>query len=504
MEQTLKEKIDAQALRRGTKVFLESCEGDKLTFADLQKESKWIRKKFIENGAEKGERVILFLENGIQFGIGFFGTVYSGLVAVPINFSYKKNELDYVINDSEASYLLTSIGIYEQNKELFEDLNGRIVEFNEKNLILLVLKKEEKITGTTMIEKQDLALLLYTSGTTGKPKGVMLTHQNLIAEASHITFAHELTDEDVTVCILPFFHINGLVITLITPMTVGMKAIVPLKFSASKFWDWVETYHVSWFSAVPTIYSILLSKAKDDSKDYSSLRFARSASAALPVAVLREFEERYHVPIIESFGISEGGSQITTNPLPPKITKSGSVGLGYGNKVKIINEKGKIAKPYEEGEIVIQGDNIAIGYWRKPDATKESFADGWFYSGDIGYLDEDGYLFISGRKKELINRAGEKFSPREIDEILYQLPEVELAAAVGIPHPLYNEEVVAYIKLKDGKELSVEQIKDYCRTKLVDFKIPKEIFFTENFPKGPSGKIQRLKLIDKYKKETEI
>lgn len=502
MKDTLVEKLEQQASRFGEKVFMESPEtGDTVTFEELRNECRWFQKKLLENGAVKQERIILFLENGIDFAVSFFGSIYSGLAAVPVNFSYKKKELDYVKEDSEASYLITSKRIYQERAELFADFACRTVELEEKDLVLLIFKEAVLETAPEEINRDDLALLLYTSGTTGNPKGVMLTHFNLLAEASNIAEAHEFTERDITVCILPFFHINGLVITLLTPMFVGMKAVVPAKFSASGFWNWIEKYKVTWFSAVPTIYSILLSKEKDETKDYRSLRFARSASAPLPVAVLEEFEERYGVPVIESFGISEGGSQITANPLPPKVRKAGSVGMGFGNTVQIVDESGNIRKPFEKGEIIVRGGNIAAGYWRKPDATGEAFIDGWFHTGDLGYMDEEGYLFISGRKKELINRAGEKFSPREIDEVLYQIPEIEIAAALGVPDELYNEEVVAYIKLKDGESISAEYIKAYCKTKLADFKVPKEIFFTDDFPKGPSGKIQRLKFIDRYIRE---
>lgn len=506
MEQTIREKIDNLAVQLERQVYLEAPEtGETLTFKKLQQECQWFYEVLLKNGAKKGERVILFLENGIDFAISFFGTVYSGLVAVPVNFSYKKQELNYLRKDSEAAFLITSKEIYERTKELFDDDYTEWMTLQERELVLLVLKEKEKsMDQLIQIEREDIALLLYTSGTTGNPKGVMMTNENLLTEAAHITLAHEFTSHDVTVCILPFFHINGLVITLITPLTVGMKAIVPRKFSASRFWGWIETYKVTWFSGVPTIYSILLSKGKDKTKDHSSLRFARSASAALPVAVLEEFEKRYHVPIIESFGISEGGSQITSNPLPPKKTKAGSVGIGFGNVVQIVDEDGNLLEPFEEGEIIISGGNIALGYWRKPEETKEAFRNGWFHTGDLGYLDDEGYLFIKGRKKELINRAGEKFSPREIDEVLYQLPEIELAAAVGVPDPLYNEEVIAYIKLKENQSLNVEEIQMYCKSKLADFKVPKKIFFTDDFPKGPSGKIQRLKLIERYKNANKL
>lgn len=234
------------------------------------------------------------------------------------------------------------------------------------------------------------------------------------------------------------------------------------------------------------------------------MRFLRSASAPLPDAVLKEFQDRFQIPIIESFGISEGGSQISTNPVngPRKV---GSAGIAVGNILQAVDDKGNVLPPGEIGEIRVKGDNVFQGYFRKSEETKESLRNGWFYTGDLGYFDTDGYIFLKGRKKELINRAGEKFSPREIDEILYQIPGVELAAAVGVPDKLYNEEVVAYIKPREGAVLTEEDVQNACKGKIADFKIPKKVFFTDDFPKGPSGKIQRLKFVErflKWQKET--
>lgn len=499
-KQTLKEYIEERATgKEKESVFLVSPATDEeLTFAKLEKEVSSFSEELVKRGAKKGDRVALLLENGIEFAIGFFGTVYAGQVCVPLNLSYKEKELKYLISDSNARFLLTTKKVFEEKSELLQKAFAFEKDvITDREFVLLRIKEEDN-TGDI---PDDLALILYTSGTTGNPKGVMLTNGNLIAEAQNVVVAHDLTKEDVALGILPLFHINGLVITLITPLYVGMKLILPPKFSASNFWKWVDRYKVTWFSGVPTIYSILLSKEVDASLSFQSLRFARSASSALPVAVLEEFEKRYKVPIIESFGISEGASQITSNPLPPKVTKPGSVGIPFGNEVRIVDSENRIMDVNVEGEIVIRGGNIALGYWKKEKETKEAFQNGWFHTGDLGYLDEDGYLFISGRKKELINRAGEKFSPREIDEVLYQLPQVELAAAVGVPSAMYNEEVVAYIKLREKQVLTEEEIINFCRTKLADFKVPKEIFFTADFPKGPSGKIQRLKFIDRYVKK---
>jgi acyl-CoA synthetase (AMP-forming)/AMP-acid ligase II len=331
----------------------------------------------------------------------------------------------------------------------------------------------------------------------------MLTQENLIAEASFIHAAHELTEDDTVLCVLPYFHINGLMVTLITPIYAGITIILPEKFSASKFWSWISEYRTSWFSAVTAIYSIIVDKLPPEF-DLSSLKFARSASSALPIALLQAFEQKTGVPIIESLGISEGGSQITTNPRPPKTCKPGSVGLPFGNKIRVIDSIGNILPPLKSGEVIVQGANICKGYYNKPKETCASFIDGWFHTGDIGWIDQEGYLFLEGRIKELINRAGEKFSPKEVDEVLYQLPQIESAAAVGVPHKLYGEEIVAYVKLREGQRLPPEEIQAYCKGKLADFKVPKQIFFVDDFPKGPSGKIQRLKLTESYNSISEM
>lgn len=496
---SFKELLKSQSKDRGNNTFIiEPNTKKEITFLEFNDEVERISDFLNKLNINNQDKVALFMENGIEYAESFFGATYDNKIAVPVNLSYKENELKYLLDDADIRFLITTKSIYERTQNILKNtfsFTTREIGIRD----LLVLEREEY--RGEKVENQELALILYTSGTTGNPKGVMLTQQNLLSEAEHIIEAHKLTDKDTVLCSLPLFHINGLVVTLITPLTTGMRLIMPPKFSASNFWKNIDKYKVTWISAVPTIYSILLSKEFDKTLDYSSLRFARSASAPLPIAVLKEFESRYNIPIIETFGISEGGSQIASNPLPPQKTKVGSVGLGFGNEIKIINDNSEFLPAREEGEIIVRGDNIAQGYLNKEKETKSSFLDGWFHTGDLGYLDEEGYLFISGRKKELINRAGEKFSPREIDEVLYQIPQIELAAAVGVPDPMYNEEVVAYVKLRDNENLTEDYIIKYCKDRLANFKVPKRVFFTDDFPKGPSGKIQRLKFIERYKKE---
>ena len=351
---------------------------------------------------------------------------------------------------------------------------------------------------------EDLAMILYTSGTTGFPKGVMLTYRNLLAEAGNICEGHRLGRDDVALCVLPWFHINGLVITLISSILAGSRIVVAKKFSVTHFWEYVDQYQVTWFSGVPTMYSHLLSRGRVTGQNGKSLRFARSASASLPVAVLEAFEREFDVPIIESYGITEGGSQITTNPLPPGERKAGSVGRPVGCDIRILAPDGEELPPMAEGEVAIRGENITKGYYRKQEETQAAFTNGWFHSGDMGYVDEEGYLFLTGRLKELINRAGEKFSPREVDEVLYRIPEVELAAAVGVPDEIYGEETAAFIKLRNGMALSEQEVLAFCREHLAYYKVPKYVRFVEGLPQGGNGKIQRLKLLDWFKvKQTD-
>lgn len=449
-------------------------------------------------GVEAGKKIIFMLKNGRRFAEYFYAVVSVHAIATPVNPSMTSVELEYVIDDLSADFIITG---KEINAVLPKNSMMEVKEI-EKDIYLYKLhqtvEREERENSN-----QNTAVIMYTSGSTGKSKGVILSHRNLISKMRDIANAHALTNQDVVLCVLPWFHINGLVITLLTPMLVGHEIVVAEKFSVTYFWKWIQDYRISWFSGVPTIYSYLLSNAQNIIYDIRSLRFARSASSSLSVSVLEEFERRYRVPIIESYGITEGCSQITSNPIEKGKQKPGSVGIAYGNQIKIVDETGKETCKGVQGEVWIKGENITQGYYRKQEETEKSFCDGWFKSGDIGYLDEEGYLFLSGRKKELINRAGEKFSPREIDEVLYEIDGVELACAVGVPDEIYGEEVVAFVKLRQGAKIAEGDIKVYCGLKLSNYKIPKEIIFTEEFPQGENGKIQRLKFISVYQQRKD-
>lgn len=466
-----------------------------IRFSDIYKETEILKRTMENAGFRKGDHVAIAIENGITAALVIIGVLKAGGILIPINLGWKKSELDYTLENSEADFLMISESVIQsfgtemtlgyKRKEKFR--NAYINQLGKK-------------THDPCEEEKDgdrLALLMYTSGTTGKPKGVKLTENNLLTETENIRKGHGISSEDTAMQVLPFYHINGLVIGLLTPFLAGETLIVPPKFSVSHFWEWIDRYKVSWVSAVPTIISMLLARTVTSDYKNGSMKFLRSASAPLPEAVLEEFEKRFGIPIVESFGISEGASQITTNPVIG-IRKAGSVGVGQGNEVKVTDTSGKELAPGEVGEVRVRGNNIFYGYFHKPKETAESLRDGWFLTGDLGYTDEDGYLYLKGRKKEMINRAGEKFSPREIDELLYEIPDVILAAAVGVPDPIYNQKVVAYVKLRDDSKLTSDEIIRSVALKISDFKVPEEVYFIDDFPKGPSGKIQRLKLLERY------
>lgn len=504
--QSLGHLITHRALHDSERMFISSPElGMNVTYSLFYQTAKKLAQHLQSQGLQKGQRVLILQDNGLNWAITFWGILLAGGVAVPLNPQLKGGEITGLLGQAEGQWIIAD---GEREKQVLSELligskaKCYPIDIGEKQEIFIIDLHPEKQRGNKVekvqLQLHDEALLLFTSGSTGIPKSVRLTHGNLLAEASFIQQGHQLTLDDIVLSILPFFHINGLVITLITPAFSGGRAVVPHKFSARNFWELINLYRVTWFSAVPTILSILLSRENNEEVQTPSLRFARSASSSLSVSILEQFEKRYQVPVIEAYGMSETGSQITTNPLPPEIRKAGSVGLPVGNEVRIVDPNDNTVDIGVAGEVVIKGANLTSGYLNNPEANQESFKHGWFYTGDLGFFDKDGYLFLTGRRKELINRGGEKISPREVDEVLYQLSEVETAVTVGVPDMLFGEEVVAFIQLRPGTLLSTERVFGHCKDCLADFKVPKKILYLDDFPKGPNGKIQRRKLTELY------
>jgi long-chain acyl-CoA synthetase len=359
------------------------------------------------------------------------------------------------------------------------------------------------------LEPDDVAEIIYTSGTTGRPKGAMLTHHNIIIDSHWIAHWNRLQENDRAICIMPLFHVNGQIVTVMTPLYCGGSIILPERFSVTRFFLQAAQYGANYVGTVATMLSMLLNRIRPENIPAElKLRIVFCGSAPVPAKVQIEFEKTFQIPVIEGYGMSETTCRSTFNPLPPPealqlgendgYRKIGSVGLPLGNEIMVVNQNDRPLGPHEVGEIVIRGENVMKGYYKKPEATKKAFHGGWFHSGDLGYYDEDGYFYIVDRKKDLIIRGGENIYPREIEEVLYRHPAVKDAACIGVPDELYGEKVAAFVVLKDGKQAQGAEIISFCRQFLANFKCPEQIKIVGEIPKSSSGKLLRRKLRENH------
>jgi acyl-CoA synthetase (AMP-forming)/AMP-acid ligase II len=345
----------------------------------------------------------------------------------------------------------------------------------------------------------DVALVLHTSGTTSRPKSVPLTQTNLCASAQNIAATLALTESDRCLNIMPLFHIHGLVGALLSSLTAGGSVVCTSGFDPENFFPWLEEFSPTWYTAVHTMHQAVLSRAQANGKTTGSspLRFIRSSSTALPLRVMRQLEEIFHIPVIESYGMTEAAHQITSNPLPPGQRKPGSVGVATGPEVAIMDDAGNFLPPLQIGEIVIRGVSVMSGY-ENSGANRSDFTNGWLRTGDQGFLDAEGYLFLTGRLKEIINRGGEKISPNEIDQALMDHPDICQAATFAAPHPSLGEDVAAAVVLRQDIRLTESAIREYLLGRLADFKVPAKVWIVDEIPKGSTGKIQRAALAEKF------
>ncbi|NDG49802.1 MAG: AMP-dependent synthetase, partial [Rhodospirillales bacterium] len=336
-------------------------------------------------------------------------------------------------------------------------------------------------------------------GTTSRPKIVPLTQRNLCASARHIGKALALTADDTCLNIMPLFHIHGLIAATLSSLVAGGQVVATPGFNALRFFGWLDSEKPSWYTAVPTMHQAILERAKRNQEIISRarLRLIRSSSASLPPQVMTELEAVFGCPVLESYGMTEATHQMTSNPLPPRPRKPGSVGVAAGPEVAIMDEEGLILPQGALGEVVIRGPNVTQGYENNPDANLKGFAAGWFRTGDQGSLDEEGYLRITGRLKEIINRGGEKVSPLEVDEVLMDHPAVQQVVTFAVPHAKLGEEVGAAVVLREGMACAENELRDFARQKLADFKVPRHVVFLAEIPKGATGKLQRIGLAAK-------
>jgi acyl-CoA synthetase (AMP-forming)/AMP-acid ligase II len=345
----------------------------------------------------------------------------------------------------------------------------------------------------------DVALVLHTSGTTSRPKMVPLTGRNVLATAGHIVATLSLRPEDICLNIMPLFHIHGLMAATLASLAAGGQVWCSPGFNALEFYAWLDELKPSWYSAVPTMHQAILARAARNREivERSRLRFIRSSSASLPPQVMVELERVFRAPVVESYGMTEASHQMASNPLPPRPRKPGSVGVAAGPEVAVMDEAGNLLPAGAEGEVVIRGPNVTRGYEANPEANAKAFTNGWFRTGDQGVLDEEGYLRLTGRLKELINRGGEKISPLEVDEVLMDHPDVQQVVTFAMPHDRLGEEVAAAVVLHEGRSATERQLRDFAAGRLAHFKVPRRILLLTEIPKGATGKLQRIGLARK-------
>lgn len=481
---TVRDWLDLRADAGGMAVvFPES--GAEITWSELRDTAIHFAQTLTSRDVAPGESVAVIGPNSRETVCAFYGVVYGGFRAVMINLAAGRDAIAYALEHSEARYAY----VHPDVADVFMAVENKRIE---------ALSLEA--TGHSELHEvsaEDHALLMYTSGTTGRPKGVVHSHASLLAGGWTTVIAHRLAPQDRGFCILPIYHINGLCVTLMGSLVSGGSLAMVERFSASQFWAQAERAKVTWFSGVPTIISHLLhGEAEPDTACRERLRFGRSASSALAVETQAAFESRFDVPIIETMGLTETAAQILSNPLPPATRKIGSPGIAYGCEVQIQNDEGQAVATGSEAEIVVRGPNVMLEYLKNPEATENTFRGDWLRTGDLGRMDGDGYVFVTGRLKELIIKGGENIAPREVDEALYTHPDVVEAAAFARCCTRYGETVEAAVRVREGSTLESDELIQICRDRLGGFKSPDQIHFMLELPKGPSGKIQRLKLAD--------
>ena len=473
-----------------------------LTYKQLEQEVQAYASQYLQLGLVQGDTISFMMGNGKTALMLFLSAVYTGLIISPLNPAAGPEQIAYVLQHSDTKVVFISAASKAVMISLGDRLPKeiRLIDAHEDHGPSWAKAAVSAIKLASITPHND-ALLMYTSGTTGRPKGVVLTHENLIAGGMNTAVAHGLTNIDRGLCVLPLCHINAQCVSVMSSLVSGSSLVLPHGFSTSRFWNWIVESGCSWFSVVPTIISYLMHQTKGPHERTqlanTKVRFGRSASAALPPALHAGFEQRFGIPLLETMGLTETSAQILSNPLPPQTSKYGSPGMAYGTQVKIIDRTGQEVERGTEGELLVKGKCVMRCYYKNPEATHEAIDDqDWFHTGDLAIMDKDDFCFITGRIKELIIKGGENIAPREIDDVLYTHPAIMEAAAFGINDRHYGQEVAACVVLAEGKATTEAELIAFCEIKLGPVKTPIKINFLHDLPKGPSGKVQRLKLAE--------
>ena len=480
-----------------------------LTYGRLYHHVQGVCRTLNALGLGRSDRVAVIVPDGTEMAVAFVAIAASATCA-PLNPSYRERELDFYLSDLDAKALVILAGLDSPARAVAQHLGIVVIELMpdpqaEAGIFTLTGEKRSRPVRGGFAQPDDIALVLHTSGTTARPKRVPLTHANVCISARNIAAGLALTHQDRCLNTMPLYHIHGLVAGTLSALIAGGSVICPPKFDPYEFFAWLNEFRPTWYTAAPTLHQAILSQAQNhfDVLKHCPLRFIRSTSAPLPPQVLSELERVFTAPVIEAYSMTEAAHQVCSNPLPPRPRKAGSVGLSTGPEVAIKDEAGNLLTPGTLGEVVVRGPSITRGYEDNPTANVASFQKGWFRTGDQGVLDADGYLFIKGRLKEIINRGGEKISPREIDEVLLDHPAVAQAVTFSLPHSMLGEDVGAAVVLRQNAKAAEADIRQYVATRLAEFKVPSRVLIVDELPKGPTGKLRRLDLAEQFARHLE-
>lgn len=477
---------------------IENVEGKAISYASLVSLAERCGDSLAGMGIKGDDRVAIVMPNGPLMATTFASCVPWCAVA-PLNPAYTADEFEYYLTDLEADLLLVEARVDSPVLQVAQHLGIQAIEIDP------ALESDGLSFSTNKATRQrrgpeSMALILHTSGTTSRPKMVPLSQKNLLASAQNITETLELAEDDHCLNVMPLFHIHGLMAPIMATLYAGASVVCSPGFDALRFFSWLDKTSPTWYSAVPTMHQAILARVKRNERIVARnrLRFIRSSSASLPVPVLNGLEESFGTRVVEAYAMTEAAHQMCSNPLPPRDRKPGAVGPAAGPEVRISDKSHlRFLQSGLEGEIVIRGENVTKGYINNPSANEKDFTDGWFRTGDLGIMDEDGYLRVTGRLKEIINRGGEKIAPLEVDDVLLDHPAIEQACTFAIPHDKLGEEVGAILVVKEGETVAKDEVQRFARERLAQFKVPSEIVFLPDIPKGPTGKVQRIGMAER-------
>lgn len=486
-----------------------------LPYADLLQQVTITAQQLRDAGIQRNDRVAIVLPNGALAAAAFLA-IAAAATCAPLNPQYSAADFEFYLSDLDAKALVILADMPSPARAIATKMAIPMIELQPQGSMAGAFELDVPaawrghgmgaIAADQMAQAGDIALILHTSGTTARPKMVPLTHDNLQRSAQNVAATLNLQAQDCCLNVMPLFHIHGLVAALLASITAGGSVVCTPGFDADAFWGWMKRFRPSWYTAVPTIHQAVLRSAESHQAlcQNHPLRFVRSSSAAMPSTVMAQLEMLFQAPVIEAYGMTEASHQMTSNPLPPLVRKPRSVGIAQQTAVAIadigINQ---LLPQGAVGEVVIRGESVTQGYANHPEANAKAFFDGWFRTGDQGYLDADGYLFLEGRLKEIINRGGEKISPLEVDDRLMELPEIDQAVAFAVPHPTLGEDLAAAVVLKPDASITPEALRQYLFNRLADYKVPSQILLVDHIPKGPTGKLQRIGLAQQFQDQLQ-